>query len=106
MTATTSQCLVTFSRNKKTGRFDVVGPVDQVQIGSVDVAKKDGTTKTVTVYKLSKPFVGKFGPTKGMECVFGTVGRADYNREDYCWHDCPVTGLKCCPTNGPCHDCQ
>jgi len=26
--------------------------------------------------------------------------------EDYCGYPCPVTGLKCCPENGPCHDCR
>jgi hypothetical protein len=25
--------------------------------------------------------------------------------EGYCGHPCPVSGLKCCPKNGPCHDC-
>lgn len=26
--------------------------------------------------------------------------------EGYCGYPCPVTGRKCCPKNGPCHDCQ
>lgn len=24
----------------------------------------------------------------------------------YCYYPCPVGGFKCCPENGPCHDCQ
>jgi len=24
----------------------------------------------------------------------------------YCGYPCPVTGRRCCPANGPCHDCQ
>lgn len=24
----------------------------------------------------------------------------------YCGYPCPVTGKKCCPSNGPCHDCM
>lgn len=24
----------------------------------------------------------------------------------YCGYPCPVTGKKCCPANGPCHDCR
>lgn len=24
----------------------------------------------------------------------------------YCGYPCPVTGRKCCPENGPCHDCE
>jgi len=75
---TATQTLVTFSRNKRTGRFDVVGPVDQVVVGDVTATKRDGTTKTVYVYNVSKPFVGKWGPTKGIECVFGSVGTREY----------------------------
>jgi hypothetical protein len=26
--------------------------------------------------------------------------------EGYCGYPCPVTGKKCCPENGPCHDCE
>lgn len=26
--------------------------------------------------------------------------------EGYCGYPCPVTGSKCCPANGPCHDCS
>lgn len=26
--------------------------------------------------------------------------------EGYCGYPCPVTGKKCCPENGPCHDCM
>jgi hypothetical protein len=26
--------------------------------------------------------------------------------EGYCGYNCPVTGRKCCPENGPCHDCE
>lgn len=25
--------------------------------------------------------------------------------EGYCGYPCPVSGRKCCPANGPCHDC-
>lgn len=24
---------------------------------------------------------------------------------EYCGYRCPVSGRKCCPANGPCHDC-
>lgn len=26
--------------------------------------------------------------------------------EGYCGYRCPVTGRKCCPDNGPCHNCE
>jgi len=25
--------------------------------------------------------------------------------QGYCGYPCPVTGKRCCPENGPCHDC-
>ena len=25
--------------------------------------------------------------------------------DGYCGYPCPVSGKKCCPDNGPCHDC-
>ena len=27
------------------------------------------------------------------------------HRDGYCGYNCPVSGRKCCPSNGPCHDC-
>lgn len=30
----------------------------------------------------------------------------DSSRHEYCYHLCPVGRFKCCPENGPCHDCQ
>lgn len=32
------------------------------------------------------------------------VERGHY--EGYCGYPCPVSGHKCCPANGPCHDCM
>jgi len=26
--------------------------------------------------------------------------------DGYCGYPCRVTGRKCCPANGPCHDCE
>jgi len=26
--------------------------------------------------------------------------------DGYCGYNCPVSGRKCCPANGPCHDCM
>jgi len=35
-------------------------------------------------------------------------GRNAYGQDanGYCYHACPVSGRKCCPENGPCHDCE
>ena len=34
--------------------------------------------------------------------IYGTKREHD---EGYCGYPCRVTGQKCCPENGPCHDC-
>ena len=26
--------------------------------------------------------------------------------QDYCYYPCPVSGRRCDPDNGPCHDCR
>lgn len=98
--------MINFTKNKRTGRFDVIGPVSELRVGNVIVTKKDGSTSEVEVLRLSRPFVAKFGPNEGKECVIGTVAdrRTDHTSQ-YCGYPCPVTGLKCCPENGPCHDC-
>lgn len=31
------------------------------------------------------------------------IDRGHY--DGYCGYPCPVSGRKCCPANGPCHDC-
>lgn len=117
--------MATFTKNKRTGNYDVIGTPDEIQGGcSCEVTKKDGTTKTVIIEKVGKPFVAKFGPNKGSKCVIGTVASRKNNnyvpaKRDsrgyvterghyvgYCGYPCPVTGMKCCPKNGPCHDCE
>lgn len=45
-----------FSFLKKTQQFVVVGPVDEMKLGWVQVQKKDGTLKTENIIKLSTPF--------------------------------------------------
>lgn len=32
-----------------------------------------------------------------------SVGSYQYQ---YCGYPCPVSGRRCCATNGPCHDCE
>lgn len=108
MTTTTTHC--TFTRNNRTGQFDVIGPADVIHDGAtVIVHKKDGSTTTVTISRATKPFVGKFGPLQGQQCRMGTVAqshrRSSGRKSGYCYYPCPVTGRKCCPENGPCHDC-
>lgn len=99
--------MVTFTKNKQTGQYDVIGPVSEVAIGSVCVTKRSGESTTVHVSRVSKSFVAKFGPSAGQPCRIGTVAAQRQRRDSaYCYYPCPVTGRKCCPENGPCHDCE
>lgn len=66
--------MATFTKNKRTGDYDVIGLAGEiVEGGSCTVTKRDGSTKTVTIGRVSKPFAAKFGPLKGQQCVIGTV---------------------------------
>ena len=100
----------TFSKNRNTGQYDVLGEVGAVHIGAVTVNLKSGATRDVTVCSISSPFVAKFGELKGKQCVFGTVAEAGepvpVPATAYCGYPCPVSGLPCNSKNGPCHDCQ
>lgn len=43
----------------------------------------------------------------GSSSYSGGYSRGSSSRGgEYCYYPCPVTGRKCCPENGPCHDCQ
>lgn len=114
--------MATFTKNNRTGKFDVIGTVDEMHEGQMVVTKKSGDTTTVFVSRLTRPFVSKFGPLKGKQCQIGTVGGSKYSAREcesmgdryagtslegqYCGYPCPVSGKKCCPKNGPCHDCM
>lgn len=43
-------------RKTREGKWAVFGPVAELHEGAVTVAKKDGTRKTETVVRVSKPF--------------------------------------------------
>lgn len=121
----------TFSKNRNTGQYDVLGEVGEIQIGPVTVNLKSGATRDVVVSRISSPFTAKFGELTGKQCVFGTVAEADSGsgsesgsgwvsavRDEkgyvtdrghyvgFCGYECNVTGRICNPKNGPCHDCQ
>jgi hypothetical protein len=50
----------------------VFGPAAAVQIGSVAVAKRDGTTKTQYVEHVGRPF-----QVDGVMCVYGYISHGD-----------------------------
>ena len=64
----------TFTKNKQTGNYDIIGLAGQFKSGDqVTVTKANGSTKTVTVDRVSKPFVAKFGTNEGKQCVIATI---------------------------------
>jgi len=48
--------MATFRKDNRTGEWKVFGTADEVAPGSVSVRKSDGTSKTVQVDRVSKPF--------------------------------------------------
>ncbi len=86
---------------------------------SVTVSKKNGDTKNETITRVlfTGPDKFKAGKTvslcaiKQRQAAY-SGGRVYDNATErnsggaYCGYPCPVTGRKCCPANGPCHDCQ
>jgi hypothetical protein len=62
----------TFSKNKKTGNYDVIGLASEIKPHThVTVRLKNGSTKDVYIYAVSKPFVSKFGELAGRSVRFG-----------------------------------
>jgi hypothetical protein len=102
--------MATFTKNKKTDAYDVIGTIEEMCIGNVEVSKKDGTTTYVCIGRLSREFTAKFGPLKGKKCKIGTIEnrteRGGNLNSEYCGFPCPVTKRRCCAKNGPCHDCR
>lgn len=65
---------MTFTKNKQTGKYDVIGLADQMEEGAtVAVTKADGSTSTVTLGRVSRPFTGKFGQLKGKRCAIASI---------------------------------
>lgn len=76
----------------------------------VTVDKKSGGTKTV---KIAKVLWSGNGVSICAIEQRQTAGSRTYDNKTerdsggvYCGYNCPVSGLKCCAKNGPCHDCQ
>jgi len=84
---------------------------------NVVVTKKNGDTKNARILKViwtnGKVSICAIARNNGRSNGYVPAKRDSRgyvtqrgHHEGYCGYDCPVTGLKCCPKNGPCHDCQ
>ena len=80
---------------------------------NITITTKSGKSWTATVEKVvwtgngisivaTKKTTGSYTPA--IRNTRGYVTERGHH-EGYCGYDCPVSGKKCCPTNGPCHDC-
>lgn len=89
-----------------------------VSVGDmIQVTTKAGKSWTATVSKIvwtgdgtslvatASSGASKSGYTPAVRNSRGYVEQRGHH-EGYCGYACPVSGRKCCPANGPCHDCQ
>lgn len=75
--------MVTYTKNKQTGRFDLIGLQSELREGAVvTVSLASGKTKKVTVGRVSKPFLAKFGNNQGKQCVIATVASSGGGQGD------------------------
>lgn len=72
-------------RKTQSGEWVVFGPASQVHVGTVTVAKRDGTTKVENVARVGKTFT-----VDGVECCYGYVGPAAATKTQA--HECDECG--------------
>jgi len=92
--------MITYRKNSRTGEWTVFGPEHELQVGIVTVCKKDGTTKSEHVVRLSKPF-----DVDGIPHVFGYLAKKTSNKTsnricDECWEPIRGRAIKCQDSNG------
>jgi hypothetical protein len=78
---------------------------------TVAVAKKDGSSKSEVVASVLWRGNDEQGRVCALAKITAVPARQSRGEEEgynaaYCGYSCPVSGLKCCAKNGPCHDCQ
>jgi len=71
--------MATFTKNRRTGNYDVLCPAGVSSGSRVTVTKRDGSTSLVTIDRVSKPFVAKFGPLTGRKAVLCTIAHTPRN---------------------------
>jgi len=96
--------MITYRKNARTGEWNVFGPQHEVKVGVVTVHKKDGTTKSERVVRLSKPF-----DVNGEPHVFGyleketshqTPHQASHGTCDECGEPIRGQAIKCRDSSG------
>ena len=89
-------------RKTKVGQWVVFGPADAVHVGSVEVTKRDGTTKTEYIASVGKDF-----QVDGITCRYGyTAPKSSSRRPRRDNMYGPVRGCGLCRSLGEmCPDC-
>lgn len=98
------------------GSWGIRVPSDAIRSGAqISVTKKDGSTQSVVVDQVIWSGKDRSGGNVSLCSILPnyrsarrSTGRNSYGQyaSGYCYHPCPVTDRKCCPENGPCHDCE
>lgn len=73
--------MIKYTQNKKSGEWQVIGPVSELKIGSVVVTKNDGTTNIEQVINLSKTFKNDSGEL----LCFGYLARSERKSSANYW---------------------
>ena len=116
MTTTTTSTIDASPAKLKNGSWGARVKSESVESGdSILITTKSGKSWTATVSKVlwsgngvsivttrSNKSRSNYVPAVRDRNGY-VVDRGHY--EGYCGYPCPVTGRKCCPKNGPCHDC-
>lgn len=64
-------------RKTKQGQWVAFGPTTALRVGTVQVAKRDGSTKTVIVEKIGRAF-----EIDGVECAYGYIADDTAERDE------------------------
>lgn len=100
-----SEPYFTFTKDKKTGKFDILGPIEFMKKGNhVTVTKADGSESEAILGEIGKPFIAKFGPLAGSEVAIGKIATKQESQQG----DRPRPTKKCweCGQEFSFHDAQ
>jgi len=91
--------MIAYRKNSRTGEWTVFGPQRELEVGVVTVHKKDGTTKSERVVRLSKPF-----DVNGAPHVFGYLEKTSHQASHKTCDNCgePIRGraIQCRDSSG------
>ena len=104
----------TWTKDKRTGDFAVIGLAEDLQAGrTVEVHKKDGTSSNVQLVKVGKSFTAKFGKHEGEQVAIATVAPRRFGGSNggssgatkRCWEcGCAFTYAECKRNDGDWQD--